>query len=113
MCFPVVTFSALWAHWEPKGTKQGGFGRSFWGHFGAGANMRESMFYVGASSIEQVWQGPGMVKFRGVFRRGSKVRSWGALLEIFVIFGCPWGSRLVSFSAKKSILRGSENSTIF
>ena len=76
-------------------------------------NRRESMFYVGGSSIERVGEDPGTVKFRGVLREGSKVRSWEALLQIFVLFGRPWRSRLAPFSAKMSIFRGSENSTIF
>ena len=46
------------------------------------------MFYVGGSSILEVWEGPGTIKFRCVFREGSKVRPWEALFQIFVIFGC-------------------------
>ena len=65
--------------------------------------MRGSMFYVGGSSIQRVLEGPGTVKFGGVFREGSKVRPWEALFQIFVIFGCPWGSRLAPFSAKNVI----------
>ena len=71
--------------------------------------MRESMFYVGASSIERVWEDPGTVKFRGVLREGSKVRPWEALLQFVVLFGCPWRSRLAQFSAKRTIFGGSEN----
>ena len=62
--------------------------------------MRKSMFYVGGSLILEVWEGPGTINFRGVFREGSKVRPWEALLQIFVIFGCPWGSRRAPFSAE-------------
>ena len=49
--------------------------------------MRKSMFRKGGSSIRQVLEGPGTIKFRGVFREGSKVRRWEALLQIFVICG--------------------------
>ena len=61
------------------------------------------MFYVGASSIQRVLEGPGMVKFRDVFLKGLKVCPWEALLEIFVIFGCRWGSGMAPFSAKKAV----------
>ena len=61
------------------------------------------MFYVGGSSIERVGEDPGTVKFRAVLREGSKVRPWEALLQIFVLFGCPWRSRLGQFSAKKAV----------
>ena len=68
------------------------------------------MFYVGGSSILQVWEGPGTVKVRGVFREGSKVRPWEAFLQIFVIFGYPWGSRKVPFPAKNEFFEGLKKS---
>ncbi len=55
------------------------------------------------TSILQVWEDPGTVEFRGVFRAGSKVRPWEALLQIFAIFGCPWGSRRAPFSDKNAV----------
>ena len=57
--------------------------------------------------------GPGILKFRGVFREASKVRPWEALLQIFVIFWCPWGSRMAPFSAKNAVFEGSEILLIF
>ena len=45
-----------------------------------------------------------MVKVRGVFREGSKVQPWEAFLQVFVIFGRPWGSRKAPFPAKKQFL---------
>ena len=65
--------------------------------------MRKSLFYEGGSSILRVREGPRTIEFRDVFREGSKVRPWEALLQIFVIFGCPWGPRRAPFSAKNVV----------
>ena len=64
------------------------------------------MFYVGGSSILEVWGGPGILKFRGVFREASKVRPWEALLQIFVIFGCPGDPEGFRFLLKLQFFKG-------
>jgi len=49
--------------WEPKGSQNEGLGRSFPCRFGDMANMWKSMFYVDASSIEKVLEGPEIDDF--------------------------------------------------
>ena len=63
------------------------------------------MLYVGGSSILEVWEGPGTVTFRGVFREGSKVLPWEALFfQIFVIFGYPGDPEGLNFLLKMHFL---------
>ena len=58
------------------------------------------MCYLGGSLILEVREGPGTIEFRGVFREGSKVRPWEALLQIFVIFGGPGDPEGLHFRLK-------------
>ena len=58
MYFQVRSFSALWAVLEPKGAQKGDFGRYFGVYLGGRVKRGKSMFYVGASSIERVLEGP-------------------------------------------------------